>query len=197
MGEHHLVEEGMLFWPHVKGCPTPCIQWLNDDVLEKAFINPFDKNSPFLRESDRAKPAESENKSNEPKKKEDDETSKDRSEFIDDINALAKGNIDRFRNYDRSWMYVEQNFRSDHQKRKQVMAKYENRLKELLNWKTPTPWIKTILTEGAVENQVCIYYDKDSEGAANDWLQIRFRSLRVHLPEIHGPFVLVNFLHKP
>ena len=172
--KHHLVEEGMLFWPHVKGCPTPCIQWLNDDDLEKAFVNPFGKNSPFLRESDRPKPVDSNvssEQSSNPRKREDDQTSKNHSEFVDDITALTAGNFDRFRNYDRSWIGIELNFRSNQHKRKQVMKKYEERLKELLNWSNPTPWIKTILTENAVENQVCVYYDKDSKGAANDWLQ--------------------------
>ena len=25
--------EGLLIWPEVKGCPTPCVQWLKDEAL--------------------------------------------------------------------------------------------------------------------------------------------------------------------
>ena len=176
----HRVEEGMLFWPHVKGCPTPCIQWLNDDVLEQVFVNPFGENSPFLSEPTLPKSTESDKS----------------SEIIDDMKALTEGNLDRFRNYDRSWIDIESNFKSNHSKREQVMRKYETRLKELLNWSNPTPWIQTVTTEGSIENQVVVYYDADSKGQVNDWLNTRFRSLII--PEIRGAFVFIGCLHdKP
>lgn len=77
------------------------------------------------------------------------------------------------------------------------MKKYEDRLKELLHWSDPTPWIKTVTTEEAVENQVCIYFDADSKAPINDWLPIRFQSLTMGMPQIRGPFIYIGFLHKP
>jgi len=228
--KHHLVEKGLLFWPHVKGFSTPAIQWLDDEVLEKAFINPYDKNSPFMGSkndpyanvfdykndektavldlrTDKDLPTEANETSQEQteEKPKDDNNSDhyDDEEFVDDMMALKEGNMDRFRNYDRFWRNIEMNWRLDlimnnSEKRKDVMKKYEDRLKVLLNWTNPTAYIKTVThTDNAVENQVCIYFDADSKAPINDWLQIRFQTLTMGMPQIRGPFIYIGFLHKP
>jgi len=81
--------------------------------------------------------------------------------------------------------------------RMKIMEKYEDRLKTLLNWTTPTMWIRKIRTDGEVENQVVVYYDKDSKGVVNDWLEYRHSQIpSVVRPEIRGPFIYIQLMPK-
>lgn len=89
--------------------------------------------------------------------------------------------------------YIERNV----EKRMKIMENYEDNLKRLLNWKTPTMWIRKIRTDGEVENQVVVYYDKDSKGAVNDWLEYRHSQIpSVVRPKIRGPFVYIQIMPK-
>jgi len=152
--------------------------------LEKAFINPFGKNSSF-RQKDDSYPEDI-----------------DDEEFIDDMKHLRDNGCYPFLKEDQSWRNLQMNFILDSlvnksEKRKEVMKKYEDRLKELLHWSDPTPWIQTITTNGRVQNQVCIYFDADSKAPVNDWLQIRFQLPEIPMPQIRGPFIYIGTLQKP
>ena len=209
-----LVEKGLLFWPLVKGFSTPAIQWLDDEVLEKAFINPYDKHSSFtsrnygahafayptLFDYDKEEKTQVSNSRADDKPKDDAENYED-EEFMEGMMALKARNHKHFRNYDQSWRTIERNLTVDlikdkSKRRKAMMKKYEDRLKEVLNWTDPTPWIRTITTEGAVQNQVCIYFDADSKAPVNDWLRIRFSNLKNEMPQIRGPFVFIGALNE-
>ena len=61
-------------------------------------------------------------------------------------------------------------------------------LKTLLGWKSPKMW----WLDGDRNNvRTIIYYDKDSDGAKNEWLEAMFR-YKSNVPKINGAFVYYN-----
>ena len=78
------------------------------------------------------------------------------------------------------------------------LKKFNDRLRELLNWKDPSMQCGVVNDGQGISNQFCVFYDKASKMAVNEWIKCRHADIAVQWEnEVRGPFIYVQHLHEP